>query len=96
MQIINSTHIAILKVLYAKWPLGVSGDEIVKYVQNKYNSAFNMEELLDHITHFKSIGQIKELIHPEGTTIGNNLFYLTPNMFIAISEHSKNPNSNFS
>ena len=96
MQIIGSIHIAILEILYTKWPLGVTGDEIVKHVQSKSNSTFNMDALVDYVENFENIGQIKELTDPAGLNISTNLFYLTPNMFMAISENSKNPNSMFS
>ena len=96
MQIISSRHFRILEILYTKWPLGVTGGEIIDHVHNNNDSTFDMDKLTEYMTQLESIGQIKELTDLPGITTDADLFYLTPNMFMAISENSKNPNSKFS
>ena len=95
MQYIDGVHIPILDILYAKWPCGATGDEIISHVHSHYNSSFDPDNLTEYMVELENIGQINEGSHPSGQIINDTRYYLTPTMYLIIYENTKQPDSIF-
>ena len=92
MQQIDRYHFRILEVLYAKWPRGVTGDEIIKHIHNNNESTFNESDLSEQMFEFINIGYIKKGDAPSTLPDNETRYYLTPTMYMIISEKSKKSN----
>ncbi len=96
MQQIDRHHFRILEVLYTKWPRGVIGGEIIKHIQNNNESTFNESDLSGQILELINIGYIKKGDAPSTIPDNETRYYLTPTMYLAISEKSKKSDLIFS
>ena len=96
MQQNDRYHFRILEALYAKWPRGVTGDEIIKHLHNNNDSTFNENDLSGQMFELIDVGYIKKGDAPSTSNNNETRYYLTPTMYMAISEKSKKSDLIFS
>ena len=89
------THYQILKILYTKWPYGITGTEILKYLHDNSNTTIDNGALKKYMLQLEKVGHIKIGDSPSSLNIDDTRYFLTPITFLAISEKSKHPNLPF-
>ena len=86
MQILKYVHFPILEILYKNWPYGTTANEIIEYVRSKDTSEFDEDVLGDYMLELKDAQQV---IENNQNIIPDARYYLTPTMYMAILNNSK-------
>ena len=90
MPITKYVHFPILEILYKNWPYGTTENEIIKYVHSKGTSEFDEDILEEYMLELKDAQQV---IENNQDLIGDDRYYLTPTMYMAILKNSDESDS---